>query len=122
MSKRTVFLLSTIEPYPTTICDKCGLCIIDIQKGEMYWNPSPNAIDKNICKNCYDVWSAQKQEGYNIWREKNDILKNPKEKNFTNELKILIKKYKDIQNFDELESFYTGTVEIKIASILQKRK
>jgi hypothetical protein len=83
MGKSTFFMKSTVEPYPNSKCHKCDLVIAEVQQGEMYWNPNPNAHDKNICQNCYDVWNNQRVEGYKKWRKKHEELINPEIKERT---------------------------------------
>lgn len=67
---RQFFIKSTLEPWPHTICDKCGLIIKDVQDGSMYWNPNGNAHHRNICRNCFDVFSHKQEEGRKKWRDK----------------------------------------------------
>jgi hypothetical protein len=52
------------------VCDKCGLKIKDIQDGVRFWNPNPRAIDKNICRNCYDVLQHNKRVKWEKWQTK----------------------------------------------------
>ena len=54
-------------------CDKCGELIIDIQDGIQFFNPNPNALHRNICRNCYEVWTDAKRKKNEKWLEKRRI-------------------------------------------------
>jgi len=56
----------------TRLCDKCGLPILSVQDGAMFWNPNPRAYDRNICRNCYEVWQHDRDERRNAWRERHE--------------------------------------------------
>ena len=68
MSK-TYFIESRFPAYATRPCDTCGLVILKVQEGKMYWNPSRNAKHRNICQNCFDAWKANKQANWQKWRD-----------------------------------------------------
>jgi hypothetical protein len=35
--------------------------IRDVADGKRFWNPNPNAVDRHICRDCYDRWNRMKQ-------------------------------------------------------------
>jgi len=86
MSKKAYFVECKNGTYSSTICDKCGRNIIDIQEGIRYWNPNPKAYHKNICKDCYDVWSYNRKQNYSKWEKAG-------------------KDFKQLQEDDKMESY-----------------
>ena len=62
------------EVFDYATCDKCGLKIKDVQDGKCFWNPNKNARDRNICRNCYDVFRHEREEGWRLWQEKKATL------------------------------------------------
>jgi len=70
MSRKAYFIESKIEAYANSPCDKCGKTIAKIQDGKCFWNPNPRARDRNICRNCYEVWQHEREEGWRRWQDK----------------------------------------------------
>lgn len=79
MSRKPFFLESKLEYFEYSTCDKCGLKIKEVQDGKGFWNPNPKAQDRNICRNCYEVWQHKIEEKRRLWQEKYIALKNPQE-------------------------------------------
>jgi len=74
MGRKAFFVESKLTVYDWATCDKCGLKIKEVQDGMSFWNPNPRARDRNICRNCYDVWRHERKEGWERWREKHEAL------------------------------------------------
>ena len=72
--KKAFFLESTYPPQAGRQCDKCGLIISEVQDGKCFWNPNPKAIDRNICRNCFDVFQYERQQKWALWQEKHAAL------------------------------------------------
>lgn len=72
--KKAHFIESKVEPFQFSECDKCGLIVREVQDGKQFWNPNPKARDRNICRNCYDVFNHKKEEGRRIWKEKHAAM------------------------------------------------
>jgi hypothetical protein len=68
------FIESGFPAYATRPCDKCGLVILNVQDGKMFWNPNTKAAHRNICRNCFDVWRDKKEAGWKAWRKKHEEL------------------------------------------------
>lgn len=77
MKRKAFFIESQSDTFDYAICDKCGEKIKKIQDGKTFWNPNPRATDRNICRNCYDVWVHERAEKWRLWKEKSEALKNP---------------------------------------------
>ena len=75
MKKRPFFIESKQPTFEGSMCDKCGERIVTVGEGKHYWNPNPNALDRNICQNCYEVWLAEKTERQARWKAKSMALK-----------------------------------------------
>ena len=70
MSKKKAFFReSKQEPFQGSLCDKCGYVIKEVQDGKCFWNPNPNAYDRNICRNCFEVWQRKRDDGYQRWKD-----------------------------------------------------
>ena len=74
MGRKAHFIESKLETFEGALCDKCGLRIREVQDGKCFWNPNPRARDRNICRNCFEVWSHERAEGYRIWQEKHAAM------------------------------------------------
>jgi hypothetical protein len=74
MGRKAFFIESKLEVFDYATCDKCGLKIKDVQDGKCFWNPNPKAIDRNICRNCYDVFRHEREERWRRWQEKHAAL------------------------------------------------
>lgn len=74
MGRKAFFLESKTEVFDYATCDKCGLKIKTVQDGKCFWNPNPKAVDRNICRNCYDVFRHEREEGWRRWQEKHAAL------------------------------------------------
>jgi len=74
MGRKAFFMESKLDVFDYATCDKCGLKIKDVQDGKCFWNPNPKAIDRNICRNCYDVFRHEREEGWHRWQEKHAAL------------------------------------------------
>ena len=74
MGRKAFFVESKLEVYDYATCDKCGLKIQEVQDGKCFWNPNPRARDRNICRNCYEVWQHERTEGWRRWQEKHAAL------------------------------------------------
>ena len=74
MGRKAYFIESKLEVYDYATCDKCGLKIADVQDGKCFWNPNPRARDRNICRNCYEVWQHEREDGWRRWQEKHAAL------------------------------------------------
>ena len=74
MRRKAFFMESKLETFSTSECDKCGLLIKKVQDGKTFWNPDPGARGRNICRNCFNVFTHAKKEKYRIWREKHEEL------------------------------------------------
>ena len=70
MKRKAWFIESKLDVFDFATCDKCGLLIKDVQDGKCFWNPNPRAYDRNICRNCYEVWRHEREERARVWREK----------------------------------------------------
>jgi len=93
--KKAYFIETKGEVFSSTICDKCGLKIINVQDGKRFWNPIPNAHHKNICRKCYDVWRHKKSEDYQRWRETHKKLEKENGIPIRRYLMKLTRKYKE---------------------------
>ena len=74
MVKHPLYIKSKFEPFEGLTCSKCCELIEEIGDGIAYWNPSPRAIDKNICQHCYFVISERKMKSVTRWKEGYQIL------------------------------------------------
>jgi hypothetical protein len=74
VGRKSFFVESKTAAFDNSVCDKCGLRIKDIQDGKGFWNPNPKAIDRNICRNCYDVWKHDREARWKTWQEKHAAL------------------------------------------------
>jgi len=74
MARKAYFVESRLDVYDYATCDKCGLKIKEVQDGKCFWNPNPKAIDRNICRNCYDVFRHEREEGWRRWQDKHAAL------------------------------------------------
>jgi uncharacterized Fe-S center protein len=81
VGKRAFFIKSKTGPWPEQECDKCGLVIADVQDGAVYWNPNKNALHRNICQNCFEVWNHARTERMMLWRKKYAELQAQKQLN-----------------------------------------
>src|SRR5574343_1868513 len=69
-SRKAYFIPSKLPAFDYATCDKCGLLIKTVQDGQGFWNPNKRAHDRNICRNCYDVLTYERAEGWRRWQEK----------------------------------------------------
>ncbi len=74
MGRKAYFRESKARAYASAACDKCGLQISSVQDGQGFWNPNPRARDRNICRNCFEVWQHEREEGWRRWQEKHAAL------------------------------------------------
>jgi hypothetical protein len=74
MGRKAFFIESKQETKEWHLCDKCGLRIKDVGDGKSFWNPNPRAVDRNICRNCYDVFQHEREEGRRRWQDKFSAL------------------------------------------------
>jgi hypothetical protein len=74
MGKKPFFIESKYPAFEFTICEKCGILVKDVQDGACFWNPNPRAKDKNICRNCYDVWRFERERKAELWRHKHRAM------------------------------------------------
>ena len=74
MGRNAFFVQSQYPPGADTVCAKCDLFIKDVQDGAVFWNPNPRAIDRLICRNCYEVWQFERKRKAELWKLKHQAV------------------------------------------------
>ena len=77
--RKAHFIESKLPAFEYAECDKCGLKIAEVQDGKGFWNPNPRARDRNICRNCFEVWTHDQEEGRRLWKEKHAAMEAAKD-------------------------------------------